>query len=41
MGDLDERIAAGDPLVQPPLHRNNDAKGVKPGEECSMLRCIF
>ncbi|VVN64857.1 hypothetical protein [Pseudomonas fluorescens] len=41
MGDLDEKIAAGDPLMQQALQalrRYNDARGVKPAEEIERLR---
>ncbi|VVO24155.1 hypothetical protein [Pseudomonas fluorescens] len=41
MGDLDEKIAAGEPLMQQALQalrRYNDARGVKPAEEIERLR---
>jgi hypothetical protein len=41
MGDLDEKIAAGDPLMQQALQalrRYNEAKGVKSVEEIECLR---
>lgn len=41
MGDLDEKIAAGEPLMQQALQalRNyNEAKGVKPAEDVERRR---
>jgi hypothetical protein len=41
MGDLDEKIAAGEPLMQQALQalrRYNEAKGKKPAEEVERLR---
>lgn len=41
MGDLDEKIAAGEPLMQQALQalrRYNEAKGMMPAEEVERLR---
>lgn len=41
MGDLDEKIAAGEPLLQQfvqAFRRYNEAKGVMPDEEVERLR---
>ncbi|VVO30225.1 hypothetical protein [Pseudomonas fluorescens] len=41
MGDLDEKIAAGEPLMQQALQalrRYNEAQGVKSAEEVECLR---